>query len=75
MRQTMRAVVVLPFVPVIAAIGMRLGVPAGKSMFDYRPGYVARSLPSDWVTTCIRKPGAGIDFADPAAPRLGIGLG
>ena len=35
-------VVVFPFVPVIAAIGIRVGVPGGKEHVDDRTGHVAR---------------------------------
>jgi len=54
----MRAVVVLPLVPVTATIGTRVGAPGGKSMSTTaRPGW--RGNPSvGWV--CIRKPGAAL---------------
>ena len=39
---TMRVVVVLPLVPVMAAIGMRYGVPLREEHVDHRAGDVAR---------------------------------
>ncbi len=54
----MRAVVVLPLVPVMAAIGMRAGVPGGKSMSITGPA-TSRGLPS-LGAMCIRKPGAAL---------------
>ena len=53
---SMRAVVVLPLVPVKAAIGTRAGVPAGNSMSITGPA-TSRDLPS-LGATCMRKPGA-----------------
>ena len=44
----MRAVVVLPLVPVIAAIGTRLALPARKQHVDHRAGDVA------WLTLAGR---------------------
>ena len=61
----MRAVVVLPLVPVIAAIGMRDGVPGGNSMSITGPA-TSRGVPS-LGATCMRKPGRGVDLADAAA--------
>ena len=54
----MRAVVVLPLVPVIAAIGIRLGVPGGNSMSITGPA-TSRGLPS-LGAMCMRKPGAAL---------------
>ena len=54
----MRAVVVLPLVPVIAAIGMRAGVPGGNSMSITGPA-TSRGVPSVGAT-CMRKPGAAL---------------
>ena len=39
---TMREVVVFPFVPVMATIGMRDGTGSGKQHLDHRPGDIAR---------------------------------
>ena len=55
---SMRAVVVLPLVPVIAAIGMRDGDPGGKSMSITGPA-TSRGVPS-LGATCMRKPGAAL---------------
>ncbi|MCI1710146.1 MAG: hypothetical protein LKM39_07135 [Chiayiivirga sp.] len=52
----MRAVVVLPLVPVIAAIGTRDGDPGGNSMSITGPA-TSRGVPSDGAT-CMRNPGA-----------------
>ena len=60
----MRAVVVLPLVPVMAAIGMRDGVPGGKSMSSTGPA-TSRGFPS-LGAMCIRKPGAA--FTSQMAP-------
>ena len=54
----MRAVVVLPFVPVIAAIGIRDGVPGGNSMSMTGPA-TSRGVPS-LGATCIRNPGPAL---------------
>ena len=54
----MRVVVVLPLVPVMAAIGMRRGVPGGKSMSITGPA-TSRGVPSVGAT-CMRKPGAAL---------------
>ena len=51
----MRAVVVLPFVPVTAAIGMLLGVSGGNSMSITGPA-TSRGVPS-LGATCMRNPG------------------
>ena len=64
----MRAVVVLPLVPVIAAIGIRLGLPGGNSMSITGPA-TSRARPS-LGATCMRKPGRGVDLADRAADVL-----
>ena len=53
---SMRAVVVLPLVPVIAAIGTRVGVPCGNSM-SITGAATSRGVPS-LGATCMRKPGA-----------------
>ena len=53
---SIRAVVVLPFVPVIAAIGTRDGVPGGNSMSITGPA-ASRGVPSEGAT-CMRNPGA-----------------
>ena len=55
---TIRVVVVLPLVPVMAAIGMRYGVPGGKSMSITGPA-TSRGLPSVGAV-CMRKPGAAL---------------
>ena len=55
---SMRAVVVLPFVPVIAAIGTREGAPCGNSMSMTGPA-TSRGVPS-LGATCMRKPGAAL---------------
>ena len=55
---SMRAVVVLPLVPVIAAIGTRVGVPGGNSMSITGPA-ASRGVPS-LGATCMRKPGAAL---------------
>ena len=54
----MRAVVVLPLVPVSAAIGMRAGVPGGKSMSITAPP-TSRPLPSEGAM-CMRMPGPAL---------------
>ena len=53
---SMRAVVVLPLVPVIAAIGTRAGEPGGNSM-SITGAATSREVPS-LGATCMRKPGA-----------------
>ena len=55
---TMRVVVVLPLVPVMAAIGMRYGVPFGNSMSITGPA-TSRAFPSVGAV-CMRKPGAAL---------------
>jgi hypothetical protein len=55
---SIRAVVVLPLVPVTAAIGIRLGVPGGNSMSITGPA-TSRGRPS-LGAMCIRKPGAAL---------------
>ena len=55
---SMRAVVVLPLVPVIAAIGTRDGEPGGNSMSITGPA-ASRGVPS-LGATCMRKPGAAL---------------
>ena len=68
-----RTVVVLPFVPVTATIGMRAGVPDGK-----RPSITGRATycgsPSvGWV--CIRKPGAALTSTiAPPVSRTGVAM-
>ena len=63
---TIRVVVVLPFVPVIDAIGTRLGDPGGKSMSMTGPA-TSRGVPS-LGATCIRNPGAA--FTSQTAPPV-----
>ena len=55
---SMRAVVVLPLVPVTAAIGTRDGVPGGNSMSITGPA-ASRGVPS-LGAMCMRKPGAAL---------------
>ena len=62
-RRPCGVVVVLPLVPVIAAIGMRDGVPGGKSMSITGPA-TSRGLPSVGAT-CMRKPGAALTSTMP----------
>ena len=54
----MRAVVVLPFVPVTAAIGTRDGAPGGNSM-SMTGAATSRGVPS-LGATCMRNPGAAL---------------
>ena len=62
---TMRAVVVLPFVPVIAAIGMRARRARREEHVDHRAGDVARlALGRRDVHA---EAGRGVDLADRAA--------
>ena len=56
MCDSMRAVVVLPLVPVSAAIGTRVGEPVGNSMSMTGPA-TSRGVPS-LGATCMRNPGA-----------------
>ena len=64
---SIREVVVLPFVPVTAAIGMRLGAPGGNSMSTTAPA-TSRGVPS-LGATCMRKPGPALtsQIAPPAS--------
>ena len=55
---SIRAVVVLPLVPVMAAIGTRDGVPGGNSMSITGPA-TSRDVPSEGAT-CMRNPGAAL---------------
>ena len=55
---SIRAVVVLPLVPVIAAIGIRVGVPGGNSMSITGPP-TSRGRPS-LGAMCMRNPGAAL---------------
>ena len=55
---TMREVVVLPLVPVMAQIGMRAWLPGGNSMSITGPA-TSRGVPS-LGATCMRKPGAAL---------------
>ena len=55
---SMREVVVLPLVPVTAAIGTRVGVPGGNSMSITGPA-ASRGVPS-LGAMCMRKPGAAL---------------
>ncbi len=69
---SIRAVVVLPLVPVIAAIGIRLGVPGGNSMsITGPPTSRAPSLARRHVHA---EPRRRVDLADGAADFL-VGLG
>jgi len=52
---TMRVVVVLPLVPVIAATGMRAAEARGKSMSRMAPA-TSRGRPSEGAR-CMRRPG------------------
>jgi hypothetical protein len=55
---SMRVVVVLPLVPVIAAIGMRAGALSGNSISS--TGFAtSRAVPSEGAT-CMRNPGAAL---------------
>ena len=65
---TMRAVVVLPLVPVMVAIGMRAGVPGGNSMSITGPA-TSRGVPS-LGATCMRNPGAA--FTSQIAPPASL---
>ena len=60
---SMRVVVVLPLVPVTAAMGMREGVPGGKSISITGPA-TSLGLPSVGAT-CMRKPGAALSSQMP----------
>ena len=60
-----RAVVVLPLVPVTATIGTREGAPGGNSRSTTGLAMNCGSPTVGWV--CIRKPGGGVDLADGAA--------
>ncbi len=62
---TIRTVVVFPFVPVTAMIGMRAEDPAGKSESITGRATYCGSPSVGWV--CIRKPGRGVDLDDRAA--------
>src|SRR5436189_166500 len=53
---SMRVVVVLPLVPVTAAIGTREGAPGGNSI-SITGAATSRGAPSEGAT-CMRKPGA-----------------
>ena len=55
---SMRDVVVLPLVPVTAAMGMRLGASGGNSMSMTGPA-TSRGVPS-LGATCMRKPGPAL---------------
>ena len=55
---SMREVVVLPLVPVIAAIGTVLGEPGGNSMSITGPA-TSRGVPS-LGATCMRNPGPAL---------------
>ena len=68
----MREHVVLPFVPVRAAMGTRAWVPGGKSAFHDRPP-TSRGLPSDGAI-CMRRPGPALISQMPP-PGLAIALG
>ena len=69
---SMRAVVVLPFVPVIAAIGMRASAPGREQHVHDRAGDVARlALGGRDVHA---EAGRRVDLAD-AAADLAVGSG
>jgi hypothetical protein len=55
---SIRAVVVFPLVPVMAAIGIRDGIVDGNSMSTTGPE-TSRGVPS-LGAVCIRKPGAAL---------------
>ena len=55
---SMRVVVVLPLVPVTAAIGTREGAPGGNSI-SITGAATSRGVPSEGAT-CMRKPGAAL---------------
>ncbi len=72
----MRTVVVLPLVPVTAAMGTRTEVPAGNSM-SITGAATSRAVPS-LGATCMRNPGAALTSQMPppiAAVALGNILG
>ncbi len=69
---SMRAVVVLPLVPVIAAIGTRDGAPGGNSMSITGPA-TSRGVPSLGADVHAEA-GRRVDLADAAADRL-VALG
>jgi hypothetical protein len=68
---SMRLVVVLPLVPVMAAIGTRLALPAGNSMSITGPA-ASRGVPT-LGATCMRNPGAALISQMPA-PALTAAL-
>ncbi len=63
MWEIIRAVVVLPFEPVTATIGIREGAPDGKSMSMTGLATYCASPSVGWV--CIRKPGAALTSTIP----------
>ncbi len=65
---SIRAVVVFPLVPVIVAIGIRLGEPGGNSISMTGPA-TSRGVPS-LGATCMRKPGAA--FTSQIAPPTSL---
>ena len=65
---TMREVVVLPLVPVMAQIGMRDWLPGGNSMSITGPA-TSRGVPS-LGATCMRKPGAALTSQMPPPTSL-----
>ncbi len=65
---SMRAVVVLPLVPVTAAMGILLGLPGANSMSMTGPA-TSRGLPLEGAM-CIRKPGAA--FTSQMAPPTSL---
>ncbi len=69
---SMRAVVVLPLVPVMQAIGTREAAPAGNSMSITGPA-ASRGVPS-LGATCMRNPGAALISQMPPPTRL-VALG
>ena len=60
-----RVVVVLPLVPVTAAMGIRPSSPSGKSVATMASP-TGREMPTEGCK-CIRKPGDGVDLHDHAA--------
>src|SRR6266511_1167712 len=68
-----RAVVVLPLVPVTATIGMRLGVPGGKRRSTTGLATYCGSPMVGWV--CMRKPGAALTSTiHPPTSRTGSAM-
>jgi hypothetical protein len=69
----MRTVVVFPFVPVTAMIGIRAGEPGGKSSSMTGRATYCGSPSVGWV--CIRKPGAALTSTmPPPVSRTGVAM-